>query len=185
MVLELWFRAPPLSHLSRISSDESICVHSNPPRRDFAIVLAWRVCVGPGLDASPTRQPNNPFWWAITRTTDFKGSCGQFECSCRVPIDERFLLFCLPIFDSLVEVRQDQTWHHCDVPTSCSTGNNSVTCSRSRLISTSTSEIGGIFGGGCIGAGGRSVWVLNFSSLHSASAMVASTAFRSISSSAK
>ena len=69
--------------------------------------------------------------------------------------------------------------------TSCIPGNNSVTCSRSRLISTSTSEIGGIFGGGCIGAWGRSVWALNFSSLHSASAMLASTAFRSISSSAK
>ena len=142
-MLGLWFRAPCKTHQQEhVAStvravqnffNDSTCVLSNPARRDLSNLQAWRVCIGPGLDASPTRQPNNQHWWELLGFFLLQGTmrtaCDlpqqfclrhlrrQFEHSC-------FLQICLPIFQPLVELRRDQTWYHWDVPTSCSPGNS-------------------------------------------------------------
>ena len=140
-MLGLWFRAPCKTHQQEhVAStvravqnffNDSTCVLSNPARRDLSNLQAWRVCSGPGLDAShgnPTTNTGGNYSVFFCS----KGPCElhvilqqfclrhlrrQFEHSC-------FLQICLPIFQPLVELRRDQTWHHWDVPTSCSPGNS-------------------------------------------------------------
>ena len=76
---------------SRISSDDSTCMLSNPARRDLSNLLACRVCTGPRLDASPTRQPTTRTGGQLLGRPISRDHDDVNSHSCRVPIDNHFL----------------------------------------------------------------------------------------------
>ena len=155
---------------------------SGPLSNWVVLNFALRVCTGPGLDASPTRQPNNPHCnysdsrfqrtmrlhvislncsapsaiFDVNSSTRavFPSMSASCRSVCRSSIHWQSSAGINPGITGMnpPPAAPDIRWRTRGRSCVALVPSNSATCSRKRLISASISDIEGTLGGGCIGA---------------------------------